>query len=581
VHPRSLLALLVTLPLLAGCLGDDGPATDAADAIRPRDALTEAVHAIGQHLDHTFVGAEGVQLYVDYVLPEPLPEGGAAVILVFTPYQDADQELPVGGEGGAGVLEDAPYNQGLVDTFVPYGYAVAFADVRGNHNAGGCVDQTGPGQWQDGYDYVEWLGTQSWSNGNVGMFGISYDGETQFTTAMLAPPHLKTIVPMASVSNQYEWNFYQGVPYETQPTLGMVGYFQGSAVPSTDPQNAALYQDKLDCQDEMIAAGLDYSGDWTLVWKERDYRPHAGNITASVLHVHGLADWNVRPIHIDPLFNDIQSEKRAVFGQWAHQYPLRDDWQDILHAWYDEFLFERNTGILDRLPPVLVQDNQEQWRGIGSFPLLDAQWLELELSADGTLVPAGQAQAGELEIVDYPEEPPVAGQGGLVSIPADLQGGAPVGLDAPDRLEFTFVTDRDLHVVGRPEVRFTATTDERSTHWVAHLNVDGAECLGTTVICENSGYQDTRHRHGVDKPQDLTPGEAYDLTIRMYPQYDVIPAGSTVRLVLTGNDAEVQQDLTFARSLVQVGGGRAVLRLPLGDGGVALPDDELPDPFPQ
>ena len=132
-------------------------------------------------------------------------------------------------------MADGPYNANLVETFVPYGYAVAFADVRGNHNAGGCVDQTGPLQWQDGYDYVEWLGTQDWSNGNVGMFGISYDGETQFTTAMMAPPHLKTIVPMAAVSNQYDWNFYEGVPYETQPTLGMVAYFQGIGRPQHGP----------------------------------------------------------------------------------------------------------------------------------------------------------------------------------------------------------------------------------------------------------------------------------------------------------------------------------------------------------
>jgi X-Pro dipeptidyl-peptidase len=367
------------------------------------------------------------------------------------------------------------------------------------------------------------------------------------------------------------------VPYEMQPTLGMTGYFQISAVPSTDPENAALYAEKLECQDEMLAAGLDFSGDWTQVWAERDYRPMAKQIQASVLHVHGLADWNVRPIHVDPLFNDIQSEKRALFGQWRHQYPLREDWQEILHAWYDHFLFGRNTGILDRLPPVLVQDNLGQWRGIGSFPLLDAQWLELELSADGTLVPAGTAEAGDLEVADYPEEAPVAGN--PFGNPADGES-LPAGLTAPDRLEFTFTTDRDLHLVGRPEVRFTATTDERSTHWVAHLNVDGVRCMATFEICENAGYQDTRHRDGLDKPSDLTPNEPYNLTIRMYPQYDVIPKGSTVRLVLTGNDLEVQQDTTFARSFVQVGDGRAVLRLPLGDGGVELPKDSLPDPFP-
>jgi predicted acyl esterase len=563
--------LAVALLLLSGCASgpnDDEPLPGDSSA---RAALTQPVHAIGQHLDHTFVGQTGTQLYVDYVLPEPLPEGGAPVILVFTPYQSADTGVAA-GEGDP-LVPDEPYNPGLVDRFVPLGYAVAFADVRGNHNAGGCIDQTGPEQWQDGYDYVEWLGTQDWSNGKVGMYGASYDGETQFTTAMMAPPHLATIVPVASVSNQYEWSFYQGVPYETQPLAGMGSYFAGSAQPSTRPEDAAVYPEKLDCQAQQFEAGLDFSGDMTTFWRERDYRPMAGQIKASVLHVHGLADWNVRPIHIDPLFNDITAEKRGIFGQWGHAYPDREDWQDLLHAWYDHFLFGLDNGILERLPPVLIEDNQEQWHGLDSFPALDSTWMELELSGDGTLVTPGMAQAGELEVVDFPEE-------AVTGVPMLDITGVPVALDGTDRLEFVFKTTADLHVVGRPEVRFAATTDEASTHWVAHLNVDGAECLGTQVICENSGYQDTRHRDGFDEPKDLEANVPYNLTIRMYPQYDVIPAGSTVRLVLTNNDAEVSQDNTFARSFVHVGDGRAVLRLPLHTGGIELPHDTLPDTYP-
>lgn len=565
------VALLLALPL-AGCLGDDS--SDQAGADRPREALTEAVHAIGEHLDHTFVGQTGVQLYVDFVLPEPVPEGGAPVILVFTPYQSPDATLDTGE--GQPVGSDGPYNVNLVETFVPYGYAVAFADVRGNHNAGGCIDQTGPEQWQDGYDYVEWLGTQPWSNGNVGMYGASYDGETQFTTAMLAPPHLKTIVPVASVSNQYEWSFYQGVPYELQPFVGMFSYFQGSAVPSTRPEDATLYPEKLECQAQQFTAGTDFSGDHTTFWKERDYRPMAQQITASVLHVHGLADWNVRPIHIDPLFNDIQSEKRGIFGQWGHAYPNREDWPDILHAWYDEFLFERNTGILDRLPPVLIEANDQTWYGIDAFPPQQPQWLDLELSADGTLVSPGAASAGELFLVDYPEEA-LTGAGPDVGPNAVS---ALAGLDDPDTLEWTFTTTQDLHVVGRPELRLVLSTDTTSTHWVAHLNVVGAECLGTTTLCENGGYQDTRHRDGFDAPSDLQPNAPYNLTLRMYPQYDVIPAGATVRLVLTNNDAEVSQDTTFARSTVHLGNGQSLLRLPLFDGGTVLPEANLPDPYP-
>lgn len=581
MHKLALLgtAAVLLAAAVAGCVDEDDPSPPAPGGTGAREGLTEAVHDVGPHLDHTFVGTTGVQLYVDFVLPEPLPEGGAPVILVFTPYQSADGSVDPGE--GQPVGDDPPYNEGLVATFVPYGYAVAFADVRGNHNAGGCIDQTGPEQWQDGYDYVEWLGTQDWSNGKVGMYGASYDGETQFTTAMMAPPHLATIVPVASVSNQYEWSFYQGVPYELQPFVGMFSYFTGSAVPSTRPQDAALYPEKAECQAQQFTAGTDFSGDHTTFWKERDYRPMAKQIQASVLHVHGLADWNVRPIHIDPLFNDIDAEKRAIFGQWGHAYPDRDDWQDLLHAWYDHFLFGRDNGILDKLPPVLIEDSTGQWHGIGSFPPQDATWLELELSADGTLTLPGGAQAGDLMVTDYPSE--VLTDPGA---PRPFPDGTL--LQDPSERVFTWTTPTDLHVVGRPEVHLNLSTDTTSTHWVALLEWGTPDCpYATNPTSENgcpnsgnAGYQDTRHRAGFDAPSDLTPNEKYGLTVRMYPQYDVIPAGSEVRLVLTNNDGHVSQDNTFARNTVHLGSGQGLLRLPLHGGGVPLPEDTLPDVFP-
>ncbi|MGB0652190.1 MAG: CocE/NonD family hydrolase [Thermoplasmatota archaeon] len=576
VAPLALPLLLLAVGL-AGCLSDDdggdGAASDLAAGLR--EGLTQPIYEVLGHFEATFDGTLGTQLYVDYYLPTGVHEDGVPTILKFTPYQDPDLPEGDGGEGeGPLPLEDPPYSASLVEYFVPRGYAVAFADVRGNHNAGGCIDQTGPEQWQDGYDYVEWLAAQDWSNGNVGMHGASYDGETQFTTAMMDPPGLKTIVPVASVSNQYDWSFYRGVPYELQPTLGMVSYLAGSVVPSTDPENALLYPEKLECQQEAMAAGLDHSGDRTDFWAERDYRPMAANITASVLHVHGFADWNVRPIHIDPLFNDIQSEKRGLFGQWRHAYPDREDWDGLLNAWYDHFLLGRDNGILDILPPVLVEDDTEQWWGHEAFPPLDQPWLPLELGADGVLSAPGDAAAaaGDLEIVDYPEE--VLSNLGLTNVEGDG-----VVLDAPDSLTFTWKTDQELRLLGRPYLELNLTTDTTSTHWAAVLSVDGHACQlngGGQAVCTNAGYQDTRHRDGEGSPSDLTPDERYPLRIDFYPQYDVIPAGATLRLTLSNNTPDITQDPTFARSLVHLGDGGAVLHLPLDPGGVPLPHDELP-----
>ncbi|MBW3584183.1 MAG: CocE/NonD family hydrolase [Euryarchaeota archaeon] len=585
--PATVMVALLTLTVLAGCLSDDTPEAfvDPLGGILPpslRENLTEPLYALLGHFEAKWRGTTGTQLYVDYYRPNVPDDVKTPVILVFTPYQIPDPE-----EVAPGVTEPIvgesfwAYSSYLVDYFVPRGYTVAFADVRGNHQAGGCIDQTGPEQWQDGYDYVEWLGTQDWSNGKVGMFGASYDGETQFTTAMMAPPHLATIVPVASVSNQYEWNFMNGVPYEGQPLSGMSLYFALSAVPSTDPMDAPKWPEKASCQKEQFENGLDFSGDMNTFWKERDYRPMADRINASVLHIHGLQDWNVRPIHIAPLFNDIESTKRGLFGQWAHAYPDRGDWQEILHAWYDHFLMGRENGILDILPPVLIEDDTQQWHGLEAFPPKEQPWLELELSADMRLVPVGEAENGSLAIHDYAQEVLVD----IGSSSVNKQDG--LARQVPDKLVFSWQSAKDLHLVGIPEVLLTAQTDAVSTHWAVRIEVVGDDCTyvyraseRTPSVCQNSGYFDTRHRDGLDAPRDLTPGEAYELTIPMYPQYDVIPAGATVRLTLSNNDPHISQDTTFADSRVLVGDGRSLLRLPLSPGSIELPHDELPEIYP-
>ncbi len=82
-------------------------------------------------------------------------------------------------------------------------------------------------------------------------------------------------------------------------------------------------------------------------------------------------------------------------------------------------------------------------------------------------------------------------------------------------------------------------------------------------------------------PRDVTPGEPYNLTITMYPQYDVTPAGSTVRLVLTNNDPDISQDPTGSMNTILLGGDTpAFLHLPLAPSQTRLPHDELPAIYP-
>jgi putative CocE/NonD family hydrolase len=81
--------------------------------------------------------------------------------------------------------------------FASHGYAFAIVDSRGRGNSEGAFEPF-VNEGRDGYDVVEWLARQSWSNGKVGMWGGSYGGFNQWATLKELPPHLATIVPTAS-----------------------------------------------------------------------------------------------------------------------------------------------------------------------------------------------------------------------------------------------------------------------------------------------------------------------------------------------------------------------------------------------
>jgi predicted acyl esterase len=97
--------------------------------------------------------------------------------------------------------------------FCPHGYIVINADARGSWGSEGDVTLMSEQEAQDCYDLIEWAGTQSWSNGKVGMTGVSYLAWSQWRVASLNPPHLAAINPWEGVSDFYrEFAFHGGIP---------------------------------------------------------------------------------------------------------------------------------------------------------------------------------------------------------------------------------------------------------------------------------------------------------------------------------------------------------------------------------
>src|SRR6202158_2706454 len=91
---------------------------------------------------------------------------------------------------------------------VARGYAVVVQDVRGRYASDGeFVAYQNEGR--DGYDTIEWAARQSWCDGNVGTFGLSYPGAVQWLAAVENPPHLKAMAPAMTFSTPRNF-FYSG-----------------------------------------------------------------------------------------------------------------------------------------------------------------------------------------------------------------------------------------------------------------------------------------------------------------------------------------------------------------------------------
>ena len=544
---RLRAAVTLAALLLAGCMGAqvepaavEPPPPEPGKGIK-RDALSKAEHgALPKVVEYVQATTDGARLHTEVWLPEG--EGPWPTILVMSPYHTLDRVL----DPLAGLEED------LRAFYVPRGYAVVLTDVRGTGNSEGCMDMMGAKEQQDGYDVVEWVAAQPWSDGKVGMFGVSYVGTTPSAAAILAPPHLVTIVPVAGVTNQWRNAYQNGVPYEGRAYPLTYEVLVGAPPPLDATRGPAwlLNAAAAACdQEEMVehvSPGTYERGVYDDYWAERNFTTRAGNVTASVFYNQGFTDRAVNPMEAIHWFNDIQAPKKAFLGQWGHRTPARDDWQDALHAWFDHWLKGIDTGIMDT-PTVEVVTNLDTLRVDDEWPPADAARLRLNLT-DGALARDAAPEGSATYPVGVEHAPPAPPRG--LSF-------ATAPLDAP------------LHLAGPAVMHLRASSDRPHTYFLFSLyDVDGD---AWREISE--GWMNAHLHAGFDVSTPLVPGEPTWLRFRFEPREYVVEPGHRLGLRVHAWDDRVSP----------VGAPRSLNTLLYGPEGswLELPVLEDPVTFPR
>jgi putative CocE/NonD family hydrolase len=505
---------------------------------------------------------DGVRL--DTNIFHPLASGRYPAILLRTPYGKGT-DLPSG------------YN-----SFLNHGYAVVLQDVRGRYDSQGVFDalnQEGP----DGYDTINWIASQPWSDGQVGMIGGSYLGIAQWRVAVLNNPHLKAIFPVVSGSDDYFDRFYSpgGAAKLGHRLLWFSENMNAAGTPKAKfddyvghlplrtADQAATHQTLNAFQ--TILAHPTYDS----FWKEMSIREKMDRIRVPVFLVGGWYDNYVEGdldafSALRKLSGKNDSKHRILIGPWPHNmstpFPrvsYGDDSSSPIRAyqieWFDHWLkgmpedekyllegWHQTRAEVDGAPVQIFVMGANRWRDEQEWPLARTRYTSLYLASqgrantlngDGTLESKPQ-KTGEFDQFTYDARKPVPTMGGAVCCDPKIFAWGPMDQRAVEKrgdvLVYTSAPlKHDMEVTGPVHVVLYASTSVLDTDFTAKL-VDvfpNGEARNLT-----DGILRMRYRDGLEKAELAQPGEVYPLTIDAGVTSNVFLAGHSIRIEISSSN---------------------------------------------
>lgn len=487
----------------------------------------------------------------------PNREGAVPPIVVFTPYgKDSDvavdfkrywdfvlrdhPEVVRDGSTGKYLTWEVPDPE----RWVPAGYAVVVVDARGTGKSPGFYEMMAPLQTREYYDAIEWAAAQPWSNGKVGLLGVSYLAIKQWQVAALQPPHLAAIIPWEGMFDHYRdlyrhggiySSFFLKLLWDTQIATNQNGNagtpyrdrFTG-AVSTGDPVNPQVLPGNLA---NVYQAGLQHPFD-DAYFKVRTPAPE--RIEVPML---SAGNWGGLGLH---LRGNVEAFERAASRQkWLEMHAdthfasmYLPEAVALQMRFFDHFLKGEDNG-WDRQPPLILTIRDPRGpvrRDESEWPIARTQWTKyfLDTAGEALSVSAPAAQKADYDALG----PGIT----LRSAPfaSDTEFTGPV---AAKLFVSTATTDMDLFVTLRVfdptgmEVTFVGANDPKapvSQGWlrVSHRRIDPARSRPYKPV----------HPH--DGTQPVVPGEVYEVDVEIWPTSIVVPAGYRLALTIGGKDFE-------------------------------------------
>jgi uncharacterized protein len=498
---------------------------------------------------------DGVILRADVFLPER--EGEYPVIITLGPYGKGlsfqvgykgswDRMIAAYPEIAQGTT--AKYaNWELVDPekWTTDGYVCLRVDGRGSGRSPGKLDLLSRREIKDFYDCIEWAGTQLWSNGKVGINGISYYAINQWLVAALQPPHLTAICVWEGAADWYrDWSRHGGILSQFDDVWfdGQVASVQhgvgergaksvatGELVSGPETLSPeVLAKNRAVPHDEELQRPLDGA-----YYRERSLEP-----SKVVVPLLSAANWGGMGCHTRGNFEGYLTAAStqkwlSVHGN-THFAPFyRAAGEKLQKRFFGHFLKGENTG-WDQQPPVQLDirypGEKFATRDEADWPLARTQWTKYYLDPKDSLLTAEPKHGDSIEYE-------ALGDGLTFSLPVSDREVEITGPIAARLFVSSETTDADLFLALRlfdptgKEVLFIGTNDPRV-------------CIGLGWLRASRRKLDEekslpyRPYHPHDEVWPLVPGEPVELHIEILPTCIVVPAGYRLALNIRGKDYE-------------------------------------------
>ena len=515
---------------------------------------------------------DGVRLAATLYMPEGAkPEEKFPALLEYLPYRKDD--------GTA--AEDYPHHA----YFARRGYVGVRVDIRGFGASEGVPPEREYSEQEqdDGEQVIAWLAHQPWSNGNVGMFGISWGGFSALQMAMRHPPALKAILAVDATAELFhdDIHYIDGMAHvdEFELNMDMAQGWVGAPDYSLD--------------ERVLGQRFD-SAPWSLLYLRHQHdgpfwrgpvRP-LREITTPTFLIGGLLD-GYRD-NVPDMLTQSKAPIKAIVGPWNHTYPNdaspgpQVEWRDQAVRWFDYWLKGRDTGV--QTDPRLVIFMQQwhppdpnlqtvpgEWRREDVWPPKSATRTTLFLQETHTLKRSpGSAVTHRLKYVPTIGVESGFWWGELLSDPRPVDAFSLVYDSAP--------LENELAILGRPQALLRASATAPLADWFARLSDVAPD--GTVTQITGAGLNGAQ-RDSMTEPRDLDPGKVYLLNLKMHLTSWVFPKGHRIRIAVSNSLWPMVLPTPYAMTTsLEIGGphgSRLILPIvPLH--GMAAPEFSPPQP---